>query len=162
MKFLCNIVSLIITIFRLFTLREIISSRMTYGIYHGNGQKCRYISEISVHVKFVYAVHFESREILLKDSPHYQFIKDYCLYGSINLCYAAYQRRQYNFNNKQLADRISGFCELIDIYRSDDTFFMPLMRIDNQKRVVIVDGFHRMAIIAYFDFEKVIFGKLTI
>ncbi len=145
-----------------FVVKAVIKRKFSFGRYYGNGQKCRYIAEIYVHIDDLYAIHFIEREIRLSKSPHYQFIQQFLANGSFNLDYVNYQRRQYGLNDYQLAHRLDTFCELINLYKFQEIKFVPLLRIDHKQRIVIVDGFHRMAITFFFNRENIIKGKLTI
>lgn len=105
-----------------------------------------------IDLKDMQAYHYEGSKVDIFDAPHYAFFSEYRRTGKRPLCsgYEEYMVAQYGFSQEKLEERIDKSLNLYDVYAKErgGAEFRPLVVDGNNGKFFIVDGFHRVSIMA--------------
>lgn len=79
------------------------------------------------------------------DSPHFEFVRNYIQTGKLSENWIGYIRQQHSLSQEELAIRTRDFISLIENFDSSKPeALITIAR--NGRDLVVVDGFHRLAI----------------
>ena len=103
-----------------------------------------------IDLKDMKAYHYNGSKVDIFDAPHYVFFQKYRRTGRRPVCsgYEEYMVAQYGYSQDKLEERIDKSLNLYDLYAKGGADFRPLVINGKKGEFLIVDGFHRVSIMA--------------
>ena len=112
------------------------------------------VLELQAPLGMTRATHFQEGMVRIEDSPHFSFIKE-AAHGSLSpqalTQFRDYHRAQGLMSEAAIREKEKAFVSLAELYRGNQAAFAILVKWEGFHEVFrVVDGFHRLAIMAAF------------